>query len=55
MFYNSKFNGNLSNRNINSVSDMKNFGILYDIDINNISNFNRYKTAISEFNRRNKN
>ena len=30
---------------------MKAFGTLYNIKINNISDFNKYKVIISEFNR----
>ena len=55
MFYDSKFNGDISNWNLKNVTDMNDFGILYDIDINDISDFNTYKDTISEFNRKSPN
>ena len=52
LFKDSEFNGDISNWNLSNITDMNDFEILCNIEINNISDFNKYKVIISEINRR---
>ena len=49
---NSNVNGDLNNLDVSNVTNMKDFGILYNIDINNISDFNKYKAIMDDFDRK---
>ena len=50
MFSYSEFNNDIFNWDINSVTNIKYFRVLYNIEINNISDFNKYKDIMNEIN-----